>query len=132
MKIVIETIPHKDQRYDTVGDWWIDAEGTWQIRVSQIKTDYGRSFWWAAEFLVALHELVEMAACLQHGITQERVDEFDKNWKYHGDTDEPGDDMDAPYYAEHQFACGIERLMAAQLGVTWHNYETVIDQFSLS
>jgi len=39
-----------------------------------------------------------------------------------GDLGEPGDDPRAPYYREHQFASGMERLMAAELGVDWQQY----------
>jgi hypothetical protein len=31
--ITIKTIPHSQQRYNTVGDWYRDGDG-WQVRVS--------------------------------------------------------------------------------------------------
>jgi hypothetical protein len=40
---------------------------------------------------------------------------------------EPGDHPDAPYKREHCFATGIERLLAAELGVDWTAYEHTLD-----
>lgn len=119
MKIVIETIHHNSQRYDTVGDWWIDPDGSWQIRVSEMVHD--------AEFLVALHELVEMAAALHNGCTVKQLDDFDMKWKPHDGINEPGDDPSAPYYHEHQLASGIERLMSAELRIDWVKYVDLVE-----
>jgi hypothetical protein len=120
MRIVIETMPHSTQRYPTVGDWWTDPDGTWNIRVSEMNH-------WVPEFLVALHELVEMAGCKQHGVDEDAVTRFDMQWQAFGNIDEPGDDATSPYYNQHQFASGLERIMAAQLGVSWPWYEAAID-----
>jgi hypothetical protein len=120
MRIVIETIPHETQRYPTVGDWWTDENGTWQIRVSEMHQ-------WIPEFLVGLHELVEMALCKQAGVEEAAVTAFDTGWEPFGNIVEPGDDATAPYHLEHQHACGIERMVAAQLGISWPWYEAAID-----
>ena len=119
MKIVIETIPHKDQRYPTVGDWLFDENGDLTIRVSQLGS-------WQQECLVALHEVVEVLLCKHRGITQEAVDQFDMAYeksRQEGDESEPGDDPLAPYVREHCLATGIERILAAELGVDWKTYE---------
>ncbi len=129
MKIIIETLPHEQQRYDTVGDWWIDPDGTWQLRVSELPTKWAL-FPEKFAFLVALHELVEMALCQAAGINQAKVDEFDFKWKEHDGIDEPGEDEDAPYYTQHQMAMGIERTVAAMLGVNWVEYERRIAALS--
>jgi hypothetical protein len=120
MRIEIQTIAHEAQRYDTAGDWWIDEAGTWQIRVSSM-----RSF--AFEFLVALHELIEMALCWHRNILDDEVTEFDTHWKPFPGCTEPGDDMAAPYYHEHQYASGVERLTASELNVNWVEYCRVVD-----
>lgn len=117
MRIVIETIPHEDQRYPTVGDWWVDEAGTWQIRVSELGNE-------KAAFLVGIHELVEMACCLSDGITQEQVDEFDKNYQGKG---EPGGDVNAPYFVQHHKATSIEETVAPWLDVDWREYERLVD-----
>jgi len=120
MRIVIETIPHRAQRYDTAGDWQVLEDGTWRIRVCELGN-------WKQEFLVALHELVELAICTADGITEAEVDDFDLNWKagLSGAT-EPGDDLAAPYYLAHQVADLIERAVALELGVIWREYERAV------
>ena len=70
MKINIQTIPNNEQRYITTGDYWIDSDGTWQIRVSDLGD-------WKKELLVAIHELAEQAICLSKGIKEEDISAFD-------------------------------------------------------
>lgn len=125
MRIVIETIPYEAQRYDTCGDWIIEPDGTRRILVSELGVH-------AMEFLVAMHELVEMTLHLHRGGTQQQVDAFDMAFKPGPRIEEPGDDRRAPYYHEHQFAMGIERLLAAELGVDWNEYERAIEQAALT
>lgn len=124
MKIIIETIPHKSHRYETVGDWYRGATGTLHIKVSQ---EIGDKY----ALLVALHELVEVSLCEDRGVTQESVDEFDKAYEAtrpDGDDSEPGDHPDAPYRKEHFFAASVERLMAAEMGVDWSKYDESINK----
>ena len=100
MKINIETIPHKDQNYETVGNYWIDEDGTWQIRVSDMKN-------WKYELLVAIHEIVEYALCLEKGIKEDDITAFDIAFeakREDGNCDEPGDDPKSPYQNEHLIA----------------------------
>jgi hypothetical protein len=117
MKIVIESIPSAEHRYDTWGDWWYDADGTLQIRVSSDEPDLPTE---NHQFLVALHELVEVWLCKQRGVTQEQVDEFDMVTAPTlgiGEDEEPGDHPLAPYRKEHRFAMMIEHMMAHELGL---------------
>ena len=122
MRIIIETIPHAEQRYPTVGDWFYDADGALRIKVSQmVDPRYC--------FLVALHELVEVQLCRERGITQDLVDRFDMQYESTrpaDDDSEPGDDPQAPYKREHCTATGIERILAAELNVDWKTYEATI------
>lgn len=123
MNILITTIPHDKQRYPTVGDWEWFGPDQLNIRVS----DMGN---WKYEVLVALHEAIEVLLCKDRDIKQLDVDEFDIEYeknKTEGDTSEPGDHPDAPYKNEHFFATSIERLMAAELGVDWGEYEKTIN-----
>jgi hypothetical protein len=122
MRIVIETIPHEDQRYPTVGDWWVDPAGTWQIRVSELSNE-------KMAFLVGIHELVEMACCLSDGVTEEQVDAFDKHYQGEG---EPGADPDAPYFVQHHKATSIEETVAGWLDVDWHEYDKLVERVYLS
>lgn len=115
MKIVIESIPQAQQRYDTWGDWWFDPDGTLQIRVSSDAPELPTE---QHQFLIALHELVEVKLCEAHGVTQAQVDEFDfAHQEFCNENDlEPGDLPDAPYRKQHRFAMLIEHLMARELG----------------
>jgi hypothetical protein len=124
MRIVIETVPHAQQRYDTCGDWFEQPDGTWCIRVSELPT-HGALFPEKFAFLVAFHELIEMALCAASAVTAKEVDSFDLT--YAGSRSEPGDDQDAPYYDQHQLATGLERTMAALLGVDWTEYESAVN-----
>ena len=122
MRITIETIAHKDQRYPTVGDWQWDASGNLKISVS----DMGD---WRYEALVALHELAEVLICKHDGVNQADVDRFDMDYEEHrmeGDDSEPGDSPEAPYNRQHCIATGIERIMAAELGVGWKAYDDTV------
>lgn len=123
LRIDIQTIPHHDQRYETVGDWFYDPDGTLHLRVSEMDN-------WRYEFLVALHELVECALCRHMGITQSEVDEFDRGFEASRDedcVDEPGDDPAAPYRVQHCVATGVERIVAALLGVDWKSYDEAVN-----
>ena len=116
-KIILESIPHHEQRYDTVGDWYFTPGTNYLvIRVS----DMGN---WKYETLIAIHELVEVTLCASGKITQEVVDKFDL--AYDGDG-EPGDAPGCPYAGPHCVATGVERILAAIMGVTWHKYEEAI------
>lgn len=122
MKILIETIPHFEQAYPTVGDWRREKDGTLHIKVSE---EIGDKF----ALLVALHELIEVTLCEERGITCEEVDKFDKAYEKtrpENDDSEPGDHADAPYKKEHFFATSIERLMCAEMGIDWNEYDGVI------
>ena len=119
--IECKTIPHNQQRYDTVGDWWTDSYG-WHIRVSYLGD-------WRYQFLVAIHEFVEMAWCRWNGVDPSAVDTFDMQFednRKEGDYSEPGDARDAPYWKGHQFATAIERMAAVMLAVDWTAYEAAI------
>lgn len=124
MNINIKTIPHNEQRYDTVGDWWWAENEDLEIRVSDMKNP-------KYEFLVALHELVEVMLCKDREITTEMVDAFDKAFEANrkeGDFREAGDSLDAPYQKEHFFATCIERLVACELKVDWIKYDETVNK----
>lgn len=123
MKVILSTTLHELQRYPTVGDWITDGRGHLRdVRVSEMgNEDY--------HFLVGLHELVEGWLCAKRGITDADVTAFDEAFEAKrapGNTDEPGDDPQAPYRREHQFATLIERLVAFELGVNWEHYDKTV------
>lgn len=120
-KITIEIVDHHDQRYPTCGDWFTEKDAAGQVLGITIRVS--RLPHWKLEFLVALHELVEMALCDSAGVGEREVDQFDLAYTGEG---EPGNDMSAPYWAYHQEAEGIERMVAALLRVNWQEYERAI------
>jgi hypothetical protein len=125
MKILIETIPHASHRYPTCGDWYYE-NGTLCIKVSSLSD-------WRREALIVVHELVEVLICKHDGVTQENVDNFDKRFeetRHPDNDDEPGDEPDAPYVKQHCIATGIERILAANLGVNWKEYEKELNKLS--
>ncbi len=118
MKINIRTIPHDKQRYETCGDYWTDSEGRIKIVVSDMgNDDYA--------FLVGLHEMVEYWLVKKRGINEQSITDFDIKFDGKG---EPGDDPEAPYQKEHNFATGIERLMCSELGIKWQDYDGTVGE----
>lgn len=142
MKIIIETIPHSKQRYDTVGDWEFFKESqplgddkeeiVLQVHVS----DMGNTSY---EALVGVHEVVEALLCQKRGITEKQVSEFDKTFEeartqypvIFGDN-EPGDHPKAPYHNEHEFASRMEHSLSMELGVDWQEYNKAVNGLSSS
>jgi len=122
MNVVIKSIPHKKQRYETSGDWWFDTKGDLQIRVSEEMPEESQQ-------LVALHEFAEVIMCRAQGITQKSVDQFDieyeKNRK-EGDQSEPGDHPHAPYNIQHSLATAIERIVCTQMNLSWSEHDAAV------
>lgn len=124
LHISIASIPHNQQRYDTCGDWKteiIDGIETVLITVSNLSSR-------REMLLVVIHELIEMALCEAEGVSSEEVDNFDLHYCGDGLPLEPGDHPEAPYYKQHQFASGIERILAAEMGVDWLTYSRHIEE----
>ena len=128
MKINIETIPHADQRYPTVGDYWDDENGVLQVRVSDMKD-------WRFEALIAIHELIECFLTKARGIPEESISEFDIKFEHSREeglvAGEPGDHPNAPYRNEHFFATNLERLLSSELGVNWFEYDRDVDALGI-
>ena len=141
MKIDYQIIPHSEQRYDTVGDYWIDNDGTWHFRVSQMSDPRYMQ-------LVFHHELIEASLARANDIQIEDIDRFDVEyenartqqnpnqtagpWKGNAPCgcaieDEPGDDPHCPVFAAHQVATHIERIIADELGVDWEKYNAEVE-----
>lgn len=121
-----------DVRNEQAGDWVIQeiaGEGENLIAVSVPLKDPRH------RFLIQLHEMVEAVLCAHRGVTDQEVTEFDAKFETeraagkHSSTAEDGDDSRAPYRKEHFCATNIERLMAAELGVDWQEYEQAIADY---
>lgn len=124
MNISIKVIPHDQQRYPTVGDYWLNPDGSLEIRVSESGN-------WKYDALVAVHELIEVLQTESAGIKEPESMAFDQLFEreceagQHGD-EEPGDDPRAPYREQHIFAECVERLLAQRLGVNWSEYDVAL------
>jgi ASC-1-like (ASCH) protein len=121
-EVVVRVIPHRGQRYETVGDWVFSGDRL-NIFVSDMRNDDYHQ-------LVAIHEYVEAILCRKAGITEESVTafdvEFEKN-RSEGNTDEPGNDPSAPYYTQHRVATEVEKFLASYLRVDWEAYDATVN-----
>lgn len=125
-RIFIYVIPHKEQRYDTVGDWFISND-TLYIKVSDVKND-------KYHLAVAIHEIIETLLCMEDGVKEEIVSQWDTNYENMRKRkvkvlpcgckikDEPGDDKHAPYHKQHQKATQVEKFVLKILGAKWKEY----------
>ena len=127
-RITLELVPHGSQRYNTVGDWYMDPTDPYHLIIKGSEFPAG---WW--QWAVPLHELAEALTCLALGVEPESVDAFDmafeddpkRSTKY----DEPGDDPRAPYHNQHQFAHKIERqFLETMLHGDWDKYERGLER----
>jgi hypothetical protein len=119
VKIIIETVPYKSQRYSTLGDWQWEDPDTLHIKVS-------KTLYWKHDVLIGLHEAVESLLCKQDGVTEQQVDEYDLSHPDAGDAEV--DMADAPYLDQHSKATTIERMMAHFLSVDWAKYSKELDE----
>lgn len=127
-RIVIDFIDHKDQRYETVGDY-VETDTEVHIFVSKMRPHY--------EFLVALHELIEVYLVRSAGVKIDDIDNFDKAFEAMrnlypqivGD-EEPGNSPNAPYYDFHQIASRIEKYFADTLKVDYNEYDKAVNSLS--
>ena len=122
MRVVIESIEHEQQRYETCGDWQFAEDGTLHVKVSHTTNDF--------DFLIGIHEAIEAWLCRKRGVRDEDVTAFDLAFeatRRPDDETEPGDHPDAPYRREHRFATAIEHRLAIELGVDWTVYEARIN-----
>ena len=124
MTILVKTVPHKLQIYNTCGYWhW--TEKSLEIQVSD--TGEEKYFW-----LILIHELVEALICKAQGISEAEVDKFDMDFERNRQvltlsTAEPGDHPKCPYRFAHCIATGVERVVAAVIGVNWSEYECALN-----
>jgi len=127
MNVVKKTIPYVEQRYTTCGDYWLEPDGTLQVRVNSLGNE-------DMEFLIEMHERIEEHLTRRRGLSEPEILAFDHMWEAertagkHADDEEPGHDPRAPYNKEHVFAENIERLLAAAMGISWPEYDRVVEK----
>lgn len=121
-KIITRVIDHCDQRYNTVGDYYYTCNGTLLISVSNMGD-------WRSEYLIMLHEITEIEECFRLGISVRDIDKFDLEFdakRQPGDTSEPGDNPNCPYYPCHQLASKEEREGCKRLGLSWEDHDGAV------
>ena len=143
MNVIIRTIPHAEQPYNTLGEYFLEEpdltvgrkERTLHIQVSEMGS-------WRMEMLVAIHELTETLLMIADGIPLGESNKFDEEFEAAREAAEakqastfsfrgasypieyePGDALGCPYGEHHTYATAVERLVAARLGVPWRAYE---------
>jgi len=126
MEIKIKTIPHITQRYSTCGDYQEQPDGSWYISVSEMGDD-------RYNFLVAIHELIELYLTQFKGITENEITAYDLYYEakreqgFVEEDSEPGFSTEAPYRKQHTIATAIEMMLAAELEVDWLAYDRKIN-----
>jgi hypothetical protein len=86
------------------------------------------------ETLVLIHELTEWAMRQVVGIPEPEIKFFDEKFEAereagkHSKSAEPGDDLRAPYYYQHQCATKVERLAAEFFKVDWGSYSRSVEE----
>ena len=70
------------------------------------------------EFIVAVHELIEMWLTKKRGIQEPDITKFD----IESGLDDPGESKDAPYHKEHMFAVEVEKILCKELGISYEDY----------
>ncbi len=127
-KIEINFIPKEHQRLecyrqDGCADYYFEEgvkfqgeellKGTLIINVSRSKS-------WRPQWLVLLHEIIELAIVLHSGISFKEIDRFDQQMTL--PDNDPGSLPYAPYHKAHMTALKIEKIMARKIGIKWGSY----------
>lgn len=132
-RIVLESIPHDKQAYETVGDY-AETDDEIRIVVSDLEDE-------KLEWLIAVHELVEVMLMKHAGIPLQASTDYDVEFekarssfsgigsdgfrfrgRWYPMDAEPGDAPDSPYRQQHNYATAVERMMCAALGIPWAYY----------
>jgi hypothetical protein len=113
-----EVIPHKEQRYNTAGDFFTHSGEDWYY-ISKLPQG------WRAELAVFIHELVEFQLCKEAG-KEEDITYFDTHEGK--ESNDPGTLPNAPYYVQHAIATKIEKYIIKQLGLNWSEYDASFDK----
>lgn len=120
------SIPFERMRYPSAGDYWEETSGYTHFRVADMRNP-------AYESLVLCHEFIEWMLIKRAGIKIEDIDAFDiafEKARQPDNQDEPGNHPKAPYWKSHQIATAVERLIAAEMGIVWDEYDKEVQKVS--
>lgn len=120
MEIKVAILPIDQMRYQTVGDYYYNADGSLQFDIA----DTGNPVY---NKMILIHELIEQTLTEARGIDTKVIDDFDMMFEkeredgFHDLADEPGFDSRSPYQAEHALATAVELMICAHLGIKWND-----------
>lgn len=117
--IPMVVLPHKMLRtYPDVGDWFLNGD---QTPAMVCAADTGHDL---SNLAILLHEFVEAIWCSRNGVTEQEVNDFDREWfeRNPDSDDEPGHDTHAPYHIGHLIAERFEREFLLQFGRMWSHH----------
>lgn len=126
MKIIIETVPHSQNRNNQCGDYRYMPDGSLYVTVSSLNDP-------KMEWLIAMHEVIEEFLAKNDGISEEQINDYDIYYEKRremglvAEDSENGFAPDCIYKKYHTIATGIEMMLAAQLGVDWLQYNDKIN-----
>jgi hypothetical protein len=123
LKITIQIIEKTQHRPGISGcDWTFDQNGDLTVSITKMSD-------WRREVALGFHEAAEAVLCLHNGVTQKMVDDFDVPFErdHPNSKIEAGDQSDAPYKREHSLATAIERILAAEFGIDWADYDRELE-----
>lgn len=129
MRILIETVPHAQNRNSQVGDYRYIEDGTLYITVSDMQNKY-------FELLVAQHEFWEAITTEVKGISEQSITEYDEQYELKREQglvpefSENGFASDCIYREQHMKATAVEMMLAAELGVDWNLYDKFVNELT--
>lgn len=115
ISINMQIIPKSQMRpeyADSWGDYWVDEDGTLQIR-AVLMPDVMFSHY------ILTHEHLEAIRCYRDGISLGSIEKWDSD---HSDHPDPGCLPDAPYHSQHQDSMLVEKVCCHQDGYAWEEY----------
>lgn len=124
-------IPHEEQRYPSLGDYFCDDKypNIDQYRMSdfsKVESDCTKARMYA--IAVMIHEIVEFELCKRAGIAEQLITDFDMAFEALGKPGEPGDDIEAPYHDQHVKATQVEKAVIDAFGLSWMTYEAMCEE----
>jgi hypothetical protein len=129
--VYLRSVPLNDLRNGQAGDWLFAdrRSGEEGLHALSAKMDD-----WRSEFAICIHEAIEALLCMEHGITDLQVTQFDAQFEAeraagnHGTFAEAGDDFRSPYFKEHQTATFVERAVCAALELDWEQHTQNVEE----
>lgn len=118
---------YKKMRNKGVGDYLYSLKNDrFNFIIADMPTDY--------QAMVFIHEFVEAYLCWKAGIKEKDINAFDKMFEQEREAGlqkpnvEPGDDMRAIYFKQHQIATKFEKKLCKALGISWYKYDKFIQE----